>query len=113
MRTDCRPLYDPPTFGVIFEEILQPTCAAGQGTCHSADAAMGGLVFEDEADAHALLTGARGGRSRVVPGDPSCSVLLQRLTAPEPGERMPPGPTPLLDSELCTIQRWIEEGAPR
>ena len=57
LRTDCSPLYDPPTYSTIFEKILHPTCAQGMGTCHTADAAMGGLVFEDEDDAYARLLG--------------------------------------------------------
>src|SRR6185295_16818645 len=59
---ECRPLYDPPTFHVIFDRILHPTCAQGMGTCHTSDGAMGGLVFEDEADAYARLLGDAGGR---------------------------------------------------
>ena len=107
----CRPLYDPPTFPVIFERILHPTCAQGFGTCHTADARMAGLSFEDEDEAYALLLGEVGGRARVLPGDPECSLLMQRLASADPSFRMPPGPTPLLDSELCTISAWIRQGA--
>lgn len=108
---ECSTLYDPPTFHVIFERILHPTCAQGLGTCHTADGGMGGLVFEVEADAYARLLGDTGGRARVTPDEPQCSLLLQRLQSQDPGYRMPPGPTPLLDSELCTITQWILQGA--
>lgn len=107
----CRPLYDPPTFPVIFERILQPTCAQGLGTCHTADARMAGLAFDDEDEARSLLLGESGGKPRVLGGNPECSLLMQRLTSTEPSFRMPPGPTPLLDSELCTIGAWIRAGA--
>jgi hypothetical protein len=113
LSADCRPLYDPPAFPVIFERILHPTCAQGMGTCHTADGAMGGLVFEDESDAYRRLLGEGGGRARVLPDEPECSVLLERLRSDDPGFRMPPGPTPLLDSELCTITQWILAGAER
>lgn len=109
----CRPLYDPPTFPVIFERILHPTCAQGLGTCHTADARMAGLSFEDEDEAYALLLGASGAEARVLPADAECSLLMQRLASTDPSFRMPPGPTPLLDSELCAIGAWIRDGAPR
>jgi hypothetical protein len=108
----CRPLYDPPTFPVIFDRILQPTCARGMGTCHTADARMAGLSFEQADEAYALLLG-EGGRARVVAGEPECSLIMQRLASPDPSFRMPPGPTPLLDSELCAVSLWIREGAAR
>ncbi len=113
LDAECRPLYDPPAFPVIFERIVHPTCAQGMGTCHTADARMAGLSFEDADEAYALLLGEAGGRARVVPGDPECSLLMQRLASPDPGFRMPPGPTPLLDSELCAVSLWIREGATR
>lgn len=113
LDAECRPLYDPPTFPVIFERILNPTCAQGMGTCHTADARMAGLAFEDADEAYALLLGEGGGRARVVPGEPECSLIMQRLASSDPGFRMPPGPTPLLDSELCALSLWIREGAER
>jgi Planctomycete cytochrome C len=111
LSSACSPLYEPPTFDVIFDRILHPTCAQGMGTCHTSDGAMGGLVFEAETDAYARLLGDAGGRARVTPDEPQCSLLLLRLESQDPGYRMPPGPTPLLDSELCTITQWILQGA--
>jgi len=113
LRTDCSPLYAPPTYSTIFEKILHPTCAQGMGTCHTADAAMGGLVFEDEDDAYARLLGDADGRARVAPGDPACSLLVERLEAKDPEVRMPPGPTPLSEAARCDIVQWISEGAAR
>lgn len=113
LRTDCSPLYDPPSYATIFEKILHPTCAQGMGTCHTADAAMGGLVFEDEDDAYARLLGDADGRARVSPGDPACSLLVERLEAKSSEVRMPPGPTPLSEAARCDIVQWISEGAAR
>jgi len=107
----CRPLYEPPTFPVIFERILHPTCAQGFGTCHTGDARMAGLSFEDQDEAHALLLGESGDKARVLAANPECSLLMQRLASTDPSFRMPPGPTPLLDSELCAIGAWIRDGA--
>jgi hypothetical protein len=100
-------------YATIFDKILHPTCAAGTGTCHTADASKGGLVFEDADQAYALLLGTAGGRPRVTPRDPACSLLVIRLESPEATFRMPPGPDPLLESERCDIVQWIAEGAAR
>jgi hypothetical protein len=113
LRTDCSPLYDPPTYATIFENILHPTCAQGRGTCHTADAQMGGLVFEDAGDAYSRLIGDADGRPRVVPGDPACSLLVERLEAQSSDVRMPPGPTPLSAAARCDIVQWISQGAAR
>jgi hypothetical protein len=113
LTADCKPLFDPPTYSSIFAQILQPTCAQGMGTCHTADAAMGGLVFQDPDQAYALLLGQGGGRARVNPGDPSCSLIIIRLESNDPTFRMPPGPTPLLESARCDMVQWIANGAAR
>jgi len=109
LTTSCKPQYDPPTFATIHANILQPTCATGQGTCHTADAAKAGLVLSDLDQSYAMLVDGR----RVIKGDPSCSLLMKRLTSTDPGYRMPRGPTPLNAGELCTITQWIAGGAAR
>lgn len=83
------------------------------GICHSADAGMGGLVFDEVDLAYDLLLGASGGHARVQPGDPSCSLLMIRLEGQTSDFRMPPGPTPLLAAERCAIAKWIAAGAER
>jgi hypothetical protein len=113
LSTDCSPLYDPPTFSVIFDKILLPTCAQGMGTCHTAAGAKGGIVMEDADDTYERLLGLVDQRARVEPGDPACSLLVRRLEAPSAEERMPPGPTPLSAAERCTIVLWIANGAAR
>jgi hypothetical protein len=107
----CQPLYDPPTFQALYDNILHPTCASGSGTCHTSDARMGGLVFEDEMSAYNLLLGMVDGRARVLPQNPGCSILLERLYASDPQLRMPPGSHPLSAPELCTFVQWITRGA--
>lgn len=113
LRTDCKPLYDPAVFPTIFAKILQPTCAQGMGTCHTSDAAMGNLVMEDADDTYARLLGQYDGRVRVKPGDPSCSLLVERLESNDSDFRMPPGPTPLDAAARCDIEQWIANGAAR
>ncbi len=109
LSTSCQPQYDPPTFSTIHAKILAPTCATGVGTCHTADAAPAGLVLSDADQSYKLLLDGR----RVLPGDPSCSLLVKRLSSSDPNYRMPRGPTPLSAGELCTITKWIAGGAQR
>jgi Planctomycete cytochrome C len=109
--TTCQPTYDPPTFATIHAKILKPTCASGTGTCHTSDAQKGGLVFEDEQASYNQLRDAS--HPRVIPGDTSCSLILERLLSTDAENRMPPGNLPLTDGEICTITKWIANGAPR
>jgi len=113
LALDCQPLHDPPTFDAIFDDTLHPTCASGAGTCHTDDGAKAGLVFEDRDTAYGLLLGTVDGRARVIPDDPACSLIVEKLSTSNKRLRMPPGPTPLSDPELCTIVLWIANGAER
>jgi len=107
----CAPLYSP-TYDEIFTRTLHPTCAQAGGSCHAAAGAQGGLVFEDADTAYALLLGQMGERARVVPGDTSCSVLVERLSSTDKTVVMPPGGA-LPDAERCAVIQWIKQGAKR
>jgi Planctomycete cytochrome C len=109
--TSCSPLY-PPTFDQIFSRTLQPTCAQPGAQCHSSAGIMGGLYFSTEDSAYALLLGQNGAPARVIPGNASCSTLVERLEATDSTELMPPG-AKLSDAEICTIVQWIQQGAKR
>jgi len=109
----CMPLYDPPTFTTIYDKILHPTCAEGVATCHTTDGAKGGLIFENVDDAYALLLGQNGGRARVLPNDPACSLLVIKTWSTDPNFRMPPGNVALPLPEFCDLQLWIAQGAQR
>lgn len=104
----CKPTYDPQTFATIHAKILKPNCATGTGTCHTSDAAKGNLILDTEQGAYdALLS------SRVSPGDTSCSLLMERLLATDSENRMPSGNVPLPAADICTISKWIQQGAKR
>jgi hypothetical protein len=49
--------------------------------------------------------------TRVVPGDPAGSGLMDKLTGTSCGTRMPQGASPLSAGELVMIQSWILRGA--
>jgi hypothetical protein len=109
----CAATYDPPIFSTIHAKILKPTCASGTGTCHTSDAAKGGMVLEDADASYAALLGQNGAHVRVVPGDPACSLMVERLRATDPKYHMPPGSQSLSAGDLCTITKWIAGGAAR
>jgi hypothetical protein len=106
LSPSCDPLYQP-IFDELFTRTLKPTCAQGGGSCHGADGARGGLVFEDPDEAFALLHDGR-----LVPGDAACSEIVVRTHDTGKAWSMPPG-EPLLEAERCVIRRWIEAGAVR
>lgn len=107
------PLYDPPAYSTIYDKILHPTCAEGIATCHTADGAKGGLIFENADDSYALLLGQKGGRARVIPNNPACSLIVIKTASTDPNFRMPPGNIALPAAEFCDIQLWIAQGAQR
>jgi hypothetical protein len=113
LTAECSPLYAPPEFTTLYTKILHPSCATGQTTCHSRGGSKGGLVFEDEEQSYGLLLGQVDGRKRVIPGDPGCSILMERLEIDDDDLRMPPGPDPLSAGERCDFVQWITNGAPR
>jgi hypothetical protein len=114
LSADCKASYDPPIYQTIFDKILHPTCATGSGTCHTADGAKNGLVFENADDAYALLLGKNpGDHPRVIAGDPACSLIMKRLTSSDPSYHMPPGDISLSAADQCTIVQWIADGAKR
>lgn len=107
----------PDTTAVSFADdvlpILTSTCASA--SCHAPQTRSGGLALGG-ADAYDDLVGVTsagyGPAVRVVPGDPSASVLYQKLLGNASfGARMPLGGSPLSDDALDSIREWIEEGA--
>jgi len=113
LSTACSALYPTSDFATLYTKILHPSCATGGSTCHTKAGSKGGLVFEDEEQSYELLLGEVDGRQRVIPGDPGCSVLMERLEVNSSTLRMPPGPTPLTAGERCNFIQWIANGAPR
>ncbi len=111
VNASCAPLYAP-TFDNVFARTLQPTCAAGGGSCHAAGAGQGGLTYDSADHAYAELLGKAGGAARVNPGDAACSALVERIESSDGAFQMPPG-APLVPGERCTIEQWIAQGAKR
>lgn len=95
---------------VDFFKEVRPILAQHCFTCHGPDAERrkGDLRLDVKDDAFAHVP---EGGAPFVPGDPAASLVVQRLKATDPEERMPKGADPLTDRQIETIERWIEQGA--
>lgn len=111
VSSDCTALYQP-TFDNVYANTLSQSCAVGGSSCHSAEGSRGGMAFVSADQAYQMLMGDIDDRKRVLPGDPSCSLLIARIAAPEDEDVMPPG-SRLPDNEVCSIIQWVEAGAER
>jgi hypothetical protein len=79
--------------------LLKARCAA----CHTNGKYKAGVSFDTRA---ALL------RSKAaVPGQSKQSRLIERVTATDPDERMPPKGKPLTAKEVAVLRAWIDQGA--
>ncbi|MDE0916558.1 MAG: PSD1 and planctomycete cytochrome C domain-containing protein, partial [Planctomycetota bacterium] len=80
--------------------------------CHGFDENKreAGLRFDQREGAFALL--ASGGHA-IVSGEPENSLLVERIAAADPSDRMPPAEfnRPLNPDQVATLQQWIKEGA--
>ena len=96
--------------------IFTTTCVA----CHTDDGRTpsGGLNLKAGTSFGQLVNIAstgKAGATRVIPGNPSGSYLVQKLegAADIVGLRMPRnGPPFLTDAQIATIRQWIQNGAP-
>lgn len=96
--------HEPVDFNAEVRPILNNRCLA----CHGGvkQAADFSMLFPEEA-----YQAAESGKHPIVPGHPEDSELLHRVTHTNPDERMPPEGSPLSDSEINILRRWINEGA--
>jgi hypothetical protein len=93
----------PATFSYIQAAILVPNCATSG--CHSAQAQVGGINFEERDQSHGYLLLERF----VLPGQLHNSPLLKLLRGREIW-KMPPDQT-LPEADIQLIERWILAGA--
>src|SRR4029077_6330775 len=77
--------------------------------CHQPAKPMGGFVMTEYAG---LLKKGDQDMPGVVPGQPDKSYLVAQIS-PRDGKpaAMPKGRTPLLESDVAVIRRWVAEGA--
>ncbi|MEX0726837.1 MAG: DUF1549 domain-containing protein, partial [Planctomycetaceae bacterium] len=93
---------------VDFVTQIQPIFAKRCLSCHGPEAQESGLRVDHRA---MVLAGGDSGKKGVVPGKPSESELIHRLTTANESERMPPEGEPLSAEEIALITLWIDAGA--
>jgi len=86
---------------------VKPVLAARCYACHGALKQKAGLRL----DTSALIRKGGHGGPAVEPGDSSESPLVERVTAADDAERMPPEGSPLSRDEIDRIRVWIDQGA--
>src|SRR5579883_1001532 len=98
-----------PAPAVDYARDVKPVLAARCTSCHGAIRQKAGLRL----DAAALIR--RGGDSgpAIEPGHSDESLLIERVTAAEVSERMPPESegVALRPAEVATLRAWIDQGA--
>jgi glucose/arabinose dehydrogenase len=102
----------PVTFAQVYQQVIVPECVG----CHVASAA-GGLAMPNATAGFAALVdvatqagGPCAGKQRVVAGDPTSSVLFQKVTSFTCGSEMPPGGS-ISAAKKALIEQWIADGA--
>ncbi len=75
--------------------------------CHGALKQEAGLRL----DTGAMVRAGGDSGEAVLPGEPRQSLLIERVTASNVDERMPPEGMPLTPAQIADVRRWIESGA--
>lgn len=95
-----------------FNRDIRPILSNHCFQCHGPDekTRKGDLRLDTEDGAFADL----GGHKAIVRGKPGDSELMRRIVGAAPGKAMPPKKTGkvLSKTEIDTLKRWIEQGAP-
>jgi hypothetical protein len=112
-----------PAWSAIFRDIIVAKGCQGASLCHGG--AGGKLMMTTRKAAYDNLVGkpamgmsidkpscADSGATRVVPGDPASSLLMQKIRGTHMcGDVMPPNPPLLTPEEIGQIETWIMLGA--
>lgn len=94
---------------VDFVRDVQPILAQNCYECHGDSSRKGGLRLTNAADA---FRPGDFGVPVISKGDAELSPLIDLLVATDPEERMPKKGAPLKPTQIDTIRRWINQGAP-
>lgn len=86
---------------------IKPILAEKCFACHGALKQKGKLRLDTAALA---IKGGKSG-SAIQPGDAAGSLLLQRVTAADEADRMPPEGKPLTPAQITLLKQWIVQGA--
>jgi hypothetical protein len=96
-----------------FDRDIRPILADNCFACHGPDAHQRKAKLRLDTHEGALAELRSGGRA-IVPGKPNDSLLLERITADDSSQRMPPKKSGkrLNAAQIDLLRRWIAEGAP-
>ncbi|MCB1019366.1 MAG: DUF1553 domain-containing protein [Acidobacteria bacterium] len=97
---------------VKFNRDVRPILSDKCFACHGPDAQNRKTPLRLDTAEGAAVALAGGGKA-IVAGDPSVSVLIERVKSDDPIRRMPPayqGHDKLSDREIGVLERWIEQG---
>ena len=103
-------LYD----DVFGQQVFGDGVGCANSYCHGGSS--GGFSVGTKQVAYDSLVNAEGsancgGEIRVVPGDPDASLLVQKITDPSCGDRMPKDEDSLPPETVARIRAWISAGA--
>lgn len=107
------------TLEEVMARVFRPHCAVP--SCHASADPTGRMRLDEDFPRTSLRDVAAMGVScsgqgfvRVVPGDPSRSLLYLKITEDPPpcGSRMPQAADPLPDELIALVREWIAAGAP-
>ncbi len=93
---------------VSYYKDIRPIFQAHCQGCHQPAKAKGEYIMTDFAK---LLAGGESGKPAVVPRQPNQSALLEMLVPHQGKAKMPKGKSPLSETDIDLIRRWIAEGA--
>jgi len=93
---------------ISFNRDIRPILANNCFACHGPDEKHRETKFHFDTE-----DGAYAKRGVIVPGKSADSLLVQRITNPDPDEHMPPPDSghALTDKQIDLLRRWIDDGA--
>jgi len=112
----CASLFAPAGFAtgsVDFNRDIRPIISDKCFACHGPDANTRKMGLRLDLR-ESLFGNTKSGEPVIAPGSPKGSAFFQRIVHADPDERMPPSDSniELSESDIATLQRWIEQGAP-
>ena len=93
---------------VDFARDIQPILEERCLSCHGPEMQESGLRVDLRAQ---LLEGGDSEVPAIVPNKIAKSLLIERVTAKDADELMPPEGKPLTESEVALLKKWIDAGA--
>lgn len=93
---------------IDFARDIQPVLIEKCLSCHGPDLQESGLRVDLR---KTLLKGGDSEIPAIIPKQSGKSLLMERVTAQEPENLMPPEGKPLTEAEITLFKRWIDAGA--